>query len=72
MRYLSKMNSKTDKAYVRFDYNIPQGNKYRNIVNKKINTTIRGMYFETPKSPIQYVVTFFKCIVEGLIRWENQ
>ncbi len=66
MRYLSKHDSKTDKAYVRFDYNIQQGNKYRDVVNKKINTTIRAMYFKTPSNPIEWIITFFKCIIRGI------
>ena len=72
MRYLNKINSKNDKAYVRFDYNIAQGNKYRDTVNKKINATINGMYFETPQTITQYIVTFFKCIIEGLIKQLNK
>tara|TARA_R110002020_G_scaffold184071_1_gene380837 strand:+ start:689 stop:892 length:204 start_codon:yes stop_codon:yes gene_type:complete len=66
MRYSKARNNKYDKDYVRFDYNIPEGNKYRDVVNKKINTTIRAMYFKTPSNPIEWIVTFFKCIVRGI------
>ena len=66
MRYLNSYDSKDGKDWIRFDYHLEEGNKYRTIINDKINTTIKAMYFKTPSNPIEWITTFFKCIIRGL------
>ena len=44
----------------------------KRLVNDKIKHTIGAMYFETPTTRLDYVVTFIRCIKEFIIREINK
>ena len=40
----------------------------KRLVNEKIDCVINSVYFEVPTGKIDYIITFFKCIIERLNR----
>ena len=63
---------KHDKKYICFDYAVlhfpPYKHQDRINASKKINTSLNAMYFKTPKNVIEFIVTFFKCIIQEITK----